>query len=116
MQGGEIQFWGVRGTKLVGGIFVGVGQRPVEDDVSSAGENYGKSGENYGKYEEPYRNYFSTCALIVVSLLLSLGAFKSVSYAVYQNKVLFVLFAFCLQAVGVSAILYVIWSFVPFPH
>jgi len=48
--------------------------------------------------------------LIIVGLLLTLCAFKCVSYAVYRNKMTFVLLALVLQTCGTAAILYVVLS------
>jgi hypothetical protein len=70
-----------------------------------------ESGENNGEYEQNYRGYFTTGALVVLSLLLTACSFKSVSYAVKRNKVSFILLAFMLQAAGVAAALYIVGFF-----
>ncbi len=99
----------IRLRQLLGRIFVGIYQGPIENQISA-------SGENHSEDKQSYRNYLTTCTLIIVSLLLTLSAFKSISYAVYRNKVLFVLFALLLQTGAVAAVLYVIGFFTPFPH
>ena len=71
---------------------------PIEDNI-------GRTREDDSENKEKYCNYLATGTLVVISLLLTLGAFKSVCYAVYRNKVSFILIAFIFQTRAVTAIL-----------
>jgi len=67
------------------------------------------SSEQDSENKQSYRNLFTKGALVIVGLILTLCAFKSISYAVDRSKISFVLFALVLQAGGVAALLYVAW-------
>ena len=90
-------------------ILVGISQSVIKNDISG-------TGEYDGKYEKPDSDFLTTGALVIVALLLTLGTFKSISYAVDRNKMGFILLAFFLQACGVAAILYIVGVFSPFSH
>jgi hypothetical protein len=99
----------VNSGDLLRGIFVGIFQRPIENEI-------GKSREYNSENKQSYGELFTKCALVIIGLFLILCGFKSVSYAVDRSKVGFVLIALFLQSIGVASVLYVIGFFAPFPH
>lgn len=99
----------VQPVHLFPSVFMGIAEGRVENKVGGAGKDNRED-------KQPYRNYFMSGTLVIVGLLLSFGSLKSISYAVHNNKILFVLMAFVLQTIGIAAILYVAGFFSPFEH
>jgi hypothetical protein len=96
----------VQSAELLSGGLMSVSQRRVKNAVGAAGEEDRED-------EQPYRQFFTKGSIIVVGLLLSLGAFKSISNAVDRRKVSLVGHALLLQAGGLATLLYVAGFFKP---